>query len=80
MSVSCSELNPESLTVLSNQVSSKSDSVLRDSGVAFGPSALLRAEFDKIVFEVSIQTPVTVRTEVLRRHIKNLSISELLRQ
>ena len=56
------------------------DSVLRDSGVAFGPSALLRAEFNKSVFEVSRQTPVTVRTEVLRRHTKNLSISELLRQ
>ena len=36
----------------------------------------MRAEFDKSVFEVSIQTPVTVRTEVLRRNIKNLSISE----
>ena len=42
------------------------DSVLRDSGVAFGPSALLRAEFDKILFEVSIQTSVTVRTGVLK--------------
>ena len=36
----------------------------------------MRAEFDKILFEVSIQTSVTVRTGVLRRHIKNLSISE----
>ena len=52
------------------------DSVLRDSGVAFGPSALLRAEFDKSVFEVSIQTPVTVRPDIFRRHIKKLSISE----
>ena len=40
------ELDPEPLTVPSNQVDLKSDSVLRDGGVAFGPSALLRAEFD----------------------------------
>ena len=71
MSVSCSELNPESLTVLSNQVSSKSDSVLRDSGVAFGPSALLRAEFDEIVLEVSTRTSVTVRSVVLKEIQRN---------
>ena len=46
------------------------DSVLRDSGVAFGPSALLRAEFDKSVFEVSRQTPVTVRTVMLKKYIE----------
>ena len=48
----------------------KFDSVLRDSGVAFGPSALLRAEFDKSVFEVSRQTPVTVRTVMLKKYIE----------
>ena len=40
------ELDPEPLTVLFNQKNLISDSVLRDSGVVFGPSALLRAEFD----------------------------------
>ena len=40
------ELDPEPLTALFNQRNLKSGSVLRDSGVAFGPSALLRAEFD----------------------------------
>ena len=40
------ELDPELLKVPSNQACLKFGSVLRDSGVAFGPSALLRAEFD----------------------------------
>ena len=40
------ELDPEPFTIPFNQTHLKSDSVLRDSGVAFGPSALLRAEFD----------------------------------
>ena len=40
------ELDPEPFLAPFNQVHSKSDSVLRDSGVVFGPSAFLKAEFD----------------------------------
>ena len=40
------ELDPEPFTIPSNQLHLKSDSALRDGGVAFGPSAFLKAEFD----------------------------------
>ena len=53
------ELDPEPFTIPFNQIYLKSGSVLRDSGVAFGPSALLRAEFDYSIFEVSTQTSAT---------------------